>query len=176
MEIFFAQSALKKDNGVDDPAVKPRPVAKVGVLGGGLMGAGIAFVTVGRRRAGPRSRARRRLGRQGARERARGCSTSASRSASIDRLERDEKMRLVTATTDWSGLEGVDLVIEAVFEDLALKQEMVRAVEAVNPRGIFASNTSSIPIGQIAEASPTRPRRCWGCTSSRRSTRCRCSR
>jgi 3-hydroxyacyl-CoA dehydrogenase / enoyl-CoA hydratase / 3-hydroxybutyryl-CoA epimerase len=47
----------------------------------------------------------------------------------------------------------VDLVIEAVFEDLSLKQEMVRAFEAVNPRGIFASNTSSIPIARIAEAS-----------------------
>jgi 3-hydroxyacyl-CoA dehydrogenase/enoyl-CoA hydratase/3-hydroxybutyryl-CoA epimerase len=72
---------------------------------------------------------------------------------SIDRLERDEKMRLVTATTDWSGFAAVDLLIEAVFEDLALKQEMVRAFEAVNATGIFASNTSSIPIARIAEAS-----------------------
>jgi 3-hydroxyacyl-CoA dehydrogenase/enoyl-CoA hydratase/3-hydroxybutyryl-CoA epimerase len=40
-----------------------------------------------------------------------------------------------------------------VFEDLALKQEMLRAFEAVNPRGIFATNTSSIPVGQIAQAS-----------------------
>jgi 3-hydroxyacyl-CoA dehydrogenase/enoyl-CoA hydratase/3-hydroxybutyryl-CoA epimerase len=71
----------------------------------------------------------------------------------MDRLERDDKLRLVTTTTDWAGLEAVDVVIEAVFEDLALKQEMLRAFEAVNPRGIFASNTSSIPIGQIAEAS-----------------------
>jgi 3-hydroxyacyl-CoA dehydrogenase/enoyl-CoA hydratase/3-hydroxybutyryl-CoA epimerase len=72
---------------------------------------------------------------------------------SIDKLERAEKMRLVTATTDWSGFADVDLLVEAVFEDLALKQDMVRAFEAVNPTGIFASNTSSIPIGKIAEAS-----------------------
>jgi 3-hydroxyacyl-CoA dehydrogenase/enoyl-CoA hydratase/3-hydroxybutyryl-CoA epimerase len=62
-------------------------------------------------------------------------------------------MRLLTATTDWSGFAAVDLVIEAVFEDLTLKQEMVRAFEGVNAHGIFASNTSSIPIGRIAEAS-----------------------
>ena len=62
-------------------------------------------------------------------------------------------MRLVTAGTGWEGLESVDVVIEAVFEDLALKQDMVRAFEAVSPRGIFASNTSSIPIGDIASAS-----------------------
>jgi 3-hydroxyacyl-CoA dehydrogenase/enoyl-CoA hydratase/3-hydroxybutyryl-CoA epimerase len=71
---------------------------------------------------------------------------------SIDRLERAATMRLLTATTDWSGFESVDVLVEAVFEDLALKQEMVRAFEAVNPRGIFASNTSSIPVGKIAEA------------------------
>jgi 3-hydroxyacyl-CoA dehydrogenase/enoyl-CoA hydratase/3-hydroxybutyryl-CoA epimerase len=53
------------------------------------------------------------------------------------------------------------VLIEAVFEDLALKQEMVRAFEAVNTRGIFASNTSSIPISRIAEAS-YRPERVLG--------------
>lgn len=152
MEIFFAQTALKKDNGTPDPAVKPRPVASVGVLGGGLMGSGIAYVTasagipvrlrekddagVGRAFAGVRQVLDERV-----------------KKRQIDRLERDEKMRLLTAATGWEGFERVDVVVEAVFEDLALKQEMVKAFEAVNPRGIFASNTSSIPIGRIAEAS-----------------------
>ncbi|MDJ0954287.1 MAG: 3-hydroxyacyl-CoA dehydrogenase NAD-binding domain-containing protein, partial [Acidimicrobiia bacterium] len=58
---------------------------------------------------------------------------------------------LVTGTTDWSGFGNVDLVIEAVFEDLDLKRSMVEQVEAVTgPDTIFASNTSSIPIGLIA--------------------------
>jgi 3-hydroxyacyl-CoA dehydrogenase/enoyl-CoA hydratase/3-hydroxybutyryl-CoA epimerase len=65
-------------------------------------------------------------------------------------------MRLLTAATDWSGAARSDLVIEAVFEDLELKREMVRAFERVNGHAIFASNTSSIPIARIAEAS-TRP-------------------
>jgi len=47
IDIFFATTALKKDSGVDDPSVKARKVERVGVLGGGLMGSGIAFVTVG---------------------------------------------------------------------------------------------------------------------------------
>ncbi|HZZ84026.1 MAG TPA: fatty acid oxidation complex subunit alpha FadJ [Anaeromyxobacteraceae bacterium] len=152
VELFFAQTALKKDGGVDDPAVEPRPVRRVGVLGGGLMGAGIAYVTtaaglpvrlrekddagVGRGLAGVRGVLEERVKRR-----------------SIDRLERDAQLRLLTATTGWEGLERVDLVVEAVFEDLALKQELLRAFEAVNPTGIFASNTSSIPIGEIAQAS-----------------------
>ncbi len=152
MEVFFAQTALKKDTGVDDPSVRARPVTRVGVLGGGLMGSGIAIVTSA---AGLPVRVREKD--DAAAAKALGAVRAALddrvKRHSIDRLERDEKMRLVTAATDWSGLQGVEVVIEAVFEDLALKQEMVRAFESVNPRGIFASNTSSIPIGRIAEAS-----------------------
>ncbi len=47
MEIFFAQTALKKDSGVDAAGIEPRRVEKVAVLGAGLMGAGIAYVTIG---------------------------------------------------------------------------------------------------------------------------------
>ncbi len=152
MEIFFATTALKKDNGTDDPSVKPRRVEKVGVLGGGLMGSGIAYVTVN---AGIPVRVRERDDAAAAKALAsvRGILDERVKRRSIDRLERGAKMRLLTTATDWSGFQGVDLLIEAVFEDLALKQEMVRAFEAVNPSGIFASNTSSIPIGRIAEAS-----------------------
>jgi 3-hydroxyacyl-CoA dehydrogenase/enoyl-CoA hydratase/3-hydroxybutyryl-CoA epimerase len=152
MEIFFATTALKRDNGTDDPAVKPRRVERVGVLGGGLMGSGISYVTV---HAGIPVRVREKD--DGAAAKALGAVRAILddrvKKRSIDKLERLEKMRLLTAATDWSGFAAVDVVIEAVFEDLALKQEMVRAFEAVNEHGLFASNTSSIPIGRIAEAS-----------------------
>ena len=152
MEIFFATTALKKDNGTGDPSVKARPVERVGVLGGGLMGSGIAYVTVNagvpvRLREKDDAAAGRALGA------VRGVLDERVKRRALDRLERADKMRLLTTTTDWSGLATVDVLVEAVFEDLALKQEMVRAFEAVNGRGIFASNTSSIPIGKIAAAS-----------------------
>jgi 3-hydroxyacyl-CoA dehydrogenase/enoyl-CoA hydratase/3-hydroxybutyryl-CoA epimerase len=152
MDIFFATTALKKDSGVDDPAVRSRKVQQVGVLGGGLMGSGIAFVTVG---AGLSVRIREKDDPSAAKAlgNVRGLLDERVKRRSIDRLEREATMRLLTATTDWAGFERLDLLIEAVFEDLALKQEMVRAFEKVNARGIFASNTSSIPIGRISEAS-----------------------
>ncbi|WP_242337644.1 MULTISPECIES: fatty acid oxidation complex subunit alpha FadJ [Anaeromyxobacter] len=152
MEIFFATTALKKDTGVDDPSVKARAVRRVGVLGGGLMGSGITFVTAN---AGIPVRVRERDDGAAAKALAsvKGLLDERVKRRSIDRLERDEKLRLVTATTDWSGFGSVDVLVEAVFEDLALKQDMLRAFEAVNPTGIFASNTSSIPITRIAEAS-----------------------
>ncbi|HET7755390.1 MAG TPA: fatty acid oxidation complex subunit alpha FadJ, partial [Anaeromyxobacteraceae bacterium] len=160
MEVFFAQTALKKDTGVSDASVRPLPVRKVGVLGGGLMGSGIAYVTVN---AGIPVRVREKDDVAAGRALAsvRGVLDERVKRRSLERLERDETMRLLTATTDWSGYESVDVLVEAVFEDLALKQEMVRAFEAVNESGIFASNTSSIPISRIAEAS-ARPERVLG--------------
>jgi 3-hydroxyacyl-CoA dehydrogenase/enoyl-CoA hydratase/3-hydroxybutyryl-CoA epimerase len=151
MEIFFATTALKKDNGTGDPSVKPRPVERLGVLGGGLMGSGIAYVTVN---AGIPVRLREKDDAAAAKalSSVRGILDERVERRSLDRLERAEKMRLLTTTTDWSGFASVDLLVEAVFEDLALKQEMLRAFEAVNPTAIFATNTSSIPITRIAEA------------------------
>jgi 3-hydroxyacyl-CoA dehydrogenase/enoyl-CoA hydratase/3-hydroxybutyryl-CoA epimerase len=60
-------------------------------------------------------------------------------------------MALISGTTDYQGFAHRDVVIEAVFEDLALKQRMVSEVEQhCGPQTIFASNTSSLPIGDIA--------------------------
>ena len=66
-------------------------------------------------------------------------------------VERDRQMALISGTTDYQGFAHRDVVIEAVFEDLALKQRMVSEVEQYGgPQTIFASNTSSLPIGDIA--------------------------
>ncbi|WP_437548474.1 fatty acid oxidation complex subunit alpha FadJ [Sorangium sp. So ce367] len=153
MELFFATNAMKKDTGVDDPAVQPRKVEKIAMIGAGLMGAGIAYVSLN---AGISVRLRDRddasIGR--------GLKYVADilgdrvKKKQLTPLERDEKLALLTATTDGSGLRSADLVIEAVFEDLAVKQAVLRDVEQHGKDGvIFASNTSSIPIARIAAAS-----------------------
>jgi 3-hydroxyacyl-CoA dehydrogenase/enoyl-CoA hydratase/3-hydroxybutyryl-CoA epimerase len=152
MGIFFATTALKKDNGTSDPAVEGRKVESVGVLGGGLMGSGIAYVTVN---AGIPVRIREKDDAAVARARGAvsGLFDARVKKRSIDRLEKLARMRLLTAGTGWEGMERVDVIVEAVFEDLKLKQDMLRTFELLNPRGIFATNTSSIPIADIASAS-----------------------
>jgi 3-hydroxyacyl-CoA dehydrogenase/enoyl-CoA hydratase/3-hydroxybutyryl-CoA epimerase len=151
MSIFFATNALKKDPGITSDAA-PEPVGNVGVLGGGLMGGGIAAVntTV----AGVTTRIKevddaavgRGLGY------VRKVVDRAVKRHRIARRDAPRVMQLVTGTTDWSGFDHVDLIIEAVFEDLNLKREMVAAAEAnTGESTIFASNTSSIPITLIAE-------------------------
>src|SRR5438132_3811544 len=72
------------------------------------------------------------------------------------RLTKYEHARLVallSGADTYAGFGRADLVIEAVFEDLTVKRQVLREVEAVTPeRAVFASNTSTIPIGRIAEA------------------------
>jgi 3-hydroxyacyl-CoA dehydrogenase/enoyl-CoA hydratase/3-hydroxybutyryl-CoA epimerase len=155
VEIFFATQALKKDAGVDDPAVRPRKVEKVAMLGAGLMGAGIAYVTA---EAGIPVRLKDKddaaLGR-GLKQIAAILDERVRRKRLTSR-EREEKLALISGTTDYSGIGNADVVIEAVFEDLSIKHAVVREVGREAPNAILASNTSSIPIGLIAEAA-TRP-------------------
>ena len=80
----------------------------------------------------------------------------------ITKFERDEIASRVTGVDSYTGFDGVDLVIEAVFEDLDLKHKIIKEVEEVTHENtIFASNTSSLPISEIAKAS-SRPQNVIG--------------
>jgi len=77
-----------------------------------------------------------------------------TRSRKLTPVHRDKFYSLVIPTADYSGISSAGLVIEAVFEDLGIKHQVLREVESVtSPESIFASNTSAIPINCIAEAS-----------------------
>ena len=85
--------------------------------------------------------------------------------------------RCSPATGDFSGFAGAQIVIEAVFEDLGVKRQVIAELEAaVPPHVIIATNTSTIPIQDIAAGARASRARSSACTSSRRSRRCRCSR
>jgi 3-hydroxyacyl-CoA dehydrogenase/enoyl-CoA hydratase/3-hydroxybutyryl-CoA epimerase len=153
VNLFFATTELKKDPGVDGGA-KPRAVEKIGVLGGGLMGAGVSYVSALNAGAQVRVKDRDAAGvahglayvDKRLRERV--------RRKRMTPLAMQQTLSRVSAATDFTGLHDAPLVIEAVFEDLELKRAMLREVEAAGPDDvIFASNTSALPIAQIAAAS-----------------------
>jgi 3-hydroxyacyl-CoA dehydrogenase/enoyl-CoA hydratase/3-hydroxybutyryl-CoA epimerase len=152
VEVFFATTELKKENGTSDPKVKPRPVKKVGVLGGGLMGSGIAYVTAANVGVPVRIKEKDDPSVGRAFKSVRGVFDERVTRRSLNWRDANLKMALVTAGTDLQGFGNADLVIEAVFEELQLKRDVLRDVEATTRDAcIFASNTSSLPISQIAE-------------------------
>jgi len=149
--LFIDKGALEK--GARRPDVPDQKVARLGVLGAGMMGAGIATVAA---RAGievvlldrtqeAAERGRAHVAADAEQGVTRGKSTPEAAQAMVAR---------VSATDDVARLAGCDLIVEAVFEDLAVKAEMTQAVEAVvGAEAIFASNTSTLPITELARAS-----------------------
>ncbi len=149
--IFINKEALEK--GANRPDVADETVSKVGVLGAGMMGAGIALVSA---QAGidvvllDQSQEAADKGKAYAESYAdkgikRGKTTPEKKDALLSKIQ---------ATNDYNDLAGCDLIIEAVFEDVAVKAEVTKQVEAVVGEDcIFATNTSTLPITELAKAS-----------------------
>ncbi|SDH12078.1 3-hydroxyacyl-CoA dehydrogenase NAD-binding domain-containing protein [Alloyangia pacifica] len=150
--LFVGKEALEKGAGRPE-GVPPQSVKKLGVLGAGMMGAGIALVAA---QAGvpvvliDRTQEAADKGRahaeayldEGMR---RGKTSPEQKQAVLDRL---------TASTEFDALAGCDMIIEAVFEDPEVKAEVTRkALRHVPESCIFATNTSSLPVSKLAEAS-----------------------
>jgi enoyl-CoA hydratase/long-chain 3-hydroxyacyl-CoA dehydrogenase len=149
MHLFFAQTSLKK-NRYGTPTKKAETIA---VLGAGLMGSGIADVSANRglrvlmKDISPESLARgHKAVWQGLDKRV--------KSRAITSFERERVLSNVVGTLDYAGFGSVDVVIEAVFEDLAVKHKVIKEVEmAVGKDTVIASNTSALPIKDIAKGS-----------------------
>ncbi|HKT78195.1 MAG TPA: 3-hydroxyacyl-CoA dehydrogenase NAD-binding domain-containing protein [Sphingobium sp.] len=149
---FISKQAAEK--GARRPAGVPKSeVKKVGVLGAGMMGAGIAYVSANAGievvlldRDVPTA------------EKGKAYSTKVQgkliEKGKLTQARADELLARITPTDDYALLEGCDLVVEAVFEDAGIKAETTRKAEAVIPASaVFGSNTSTLPISQLAQAS-----------------------
>mgnify|MGYP002623404044 CR=1 FL=1 len=150
--LFINKGALEK--GAVRPADVPdQTVKKVGVLGAGMMGAGIALVSA---QAGIEVVLIDQT--QEAADKGRAYS-EAYMDKGIQRKKatpekKDQVLARITATTDLDALKGCDLIVEAVFEDPQVKAEMTKKVEAIiGDDCIFATNTSTLPITDLAKAS-----------------------
>jgi 3-hydroxyacyl-CoA dehydrogenase/enoyl-CoA hydratase/3-hydroxybutyryl-CoA epimerase len=150
--LFINKEALEK-GAVRPEGVKDQSVKKVGVIGAGMMGAGIALVSAlagievvlidAKQEAADKGKAY----------------TTAYMDKGIARKKATEEKKeavlgLINATTDYAALKGCDLIVEAVFEDVGVKAEVTKKVQAaVGKDCIFATNTSTLPITELAKAS-----------------------
>ncbi|MCB1345117.1 MAG: enoyl-CoA hydratase/isomerase family protein, partial [Rhodobacteraceae bacterium] len=149
--LFLNKGALEK--GANRPDVPDEKVSKVGVLGAGMMGAGIAYVS-----AAAGIEVVLLDSTIEAAERGKAYSTGIlDKAIKRGRSTEEKKARLlgqITTTTDYADLQGCDLIVEAVFEDPKVKAEVTAKAEAVIPEtAIYASNTSTLPITSLAQAS-----------------------
>ena len=147
--LFVSMQDLNK--GARRPAAQPAAqLKKVGVLGAGFMGAGVASVTA---QAGidvvlidrdqeSADKGKAYIQKSLTDQVNRGRMTGAARDAVLGRI---------TATADYGALKGVDLIVEAVFEDRKVKAEATAKAQAVAPDAVFGSNTSTLPISSLAE-------------------------
>lgn len=147
VNVFFATQDIKKAVPLPDP---PPEISKVCILGAGLMGAGIAGIAAD---SGMRARMKDRDDPSVSRGLAyvRGIWEERRKRGSLNAREVSQKMDRVSVTTDYSGFKQAELVIEAVFEDLNVKRQVLKETEEVaSETCVFASNTSSLPITDIA--------------------------
>lgn len=156
--LFLDKEALEK--GARRPDAAPAPVARLGVLGAGMMGAGIAQVAAA---AGIETVLIDQSAEAAAAGRTR-ATAAFDKAARRGRMTPDaaaEAAGRLQATDDFAALAGCELIVEAVFEDAEVKAEVTARAEAAAPEAVFASNTSTLPITDLARAH-SRPERFLG--------------
>ncbi|WP_415062442.1 3-hydroxyacyl-CoA dehydrogenase NAD-binding domain-containing protein [Bdellovibrio sp.] len=154
IHVFYLTEMVKKQNGVPGVDVKPRDVKGLGILGAGTMGGGIAYVAADK----------------GVQVRMKDLSTDALgkglkhasdlwmkllKRKSIDKYQFQQKMDLISVTTDYSGFKNLDVVVEAIVEDMGIKQKVIgECAGFMRPDAIIATNTSSLSVTEMAKGHP----------------------
>jgi 3-hydroxyacyl-CoA dehydrogenase/enoyl-CoA hydratase/3-hydroxybutyryl-CoA epimerase len=150
--LFLSMGELNK--GARRPkGVEPTNLKRVGVIGAGFMGAGVAYVTAN---AGlevvlvDRDMEAAEKGKAYSHK----LVSDQIMKGRAKTVDRDALLARITPTADYAALGDCDLVIEAVFEDPKVKADVIQKVEAaIRPDCIFASNTSTLPISGLAKTS-----------------------
>jgi 3-hydroxyacyl-CoA dehydrogenase/enoyl-CoA hydratase/3-hydroxybutyryl-CoA epimerase len=150
--LFINKGALEK--GAVRPAGLPDQITrKVGVVGAGMMGAGIALVSAQAGIEVVLIDQKQDSADKGKAYVEAYCDKGIARKKTTVE-QKETLLKHITATADYKTLSDCDLIIEAVFEDPSIKATVTKAVEAIIPEDcIFATNTSTLPISDLAKAS-----------------------
>ncbi len=149
--LFINKEAL--DKGANRPAVPDQKVKKVGILGAGMMGAGIAYVSANAGIEVVLIDAKQEAADKG-KSYAEGILDKGMQRKKVTAEKKAQVLGRINATTDYAALAGCDLIVEAVFEVVAVKADVTKKVLAVVGKdAIFATNTSTLPITELAKAS-----------------------
>jgi 3-hydroxyacyl-CoA dehydrogenase len=149
--LFFADREARRIPGLSERTPR-RPIAQVGIVGAGTMGGGIAMVFANAGIPVTLVDAKPEALEAGLARIKSNYERSVSR-GSLQRAQMDDRMRLIAPAPDQAALASADLVIEAVFENMALKHDVFAQIDRVaKPGAILATNTSTLNIDEIAGA------------------------
>jgi 3-hydroxyacyl-CoA dehydrogenase/enoyl-CoA hydratase/3-hydroxybutyryl-CoA epimerase len=151
--IWYHRTAAEKHEGL--PSTEEGGIRKIGILGAGMMGAGLAFVSALRGYDVILKDINQASLERGLAH----CEKQISKRKDLDKAGKEALRQKIQGTLEASALEGCDLVIEAVFEKLSLKHQVNQELEGLlSQNGIWASNTSAIPIADLAQHSKQKDR------------------
>jgi enoyl-CoA hydratase/3-hydroxyacyl-CoA dehydrogenase len=158
VHVFLAQRSTTKVPGVTDVQLKPRQIRKVAVIGGGLMGSGIATTLLVSNISVVLKEANPQFLQRGQKMIAANLEGLVKR-GSLKRDRISKAMSLLKGALDYSEFKDVDMVIEAVLENISLKQSIFSDIEKVcSPHCIFATNTSTIDLNVVSEKTNSQER------------------
>jgi 3-hydroxyacyl-CoA dehydrogenase len=157
---FFAEREAAKVKDIP-AAVEPQPVKTVGVVGCGTMGGGIAMSFANSGLPVRVLEANQELLDKGL-ARIKALYADMVKRGRLSQAEMDKRLGLIGGTTDYAALAGPDMIVEAAFEDMALKKQIFARLEQVaRPDAVLATNTSSLDVDEIAAATKS-PQRVIG--------------
>ena len=154
IDLFFVMEAVKKQTGVEGKDIKPQVVKHMAVLGAGTMGGGIAQVAADKGidvRMKDITNEALALGFRHASE----IFAKYLKRRRITKFEFDAKMSHISGSLDYSGFKNLDVVVEAIVEDMNIKKKVIaETAKYCRETTVIASNTSSLSITEMAEAAP----------------------
>ncbi|MCB0355775.1 MAG: enoyl-CoA hydratase/isomerase family protein [Bdellovibrionales bacterium] len=154
IDLFYMLEDVKKQTGVNDPSVKAHDVKSMGVLGAGTMGGGIAYVAADKGvevHMKDISNEALSIGFKAART----LWEKKLQRKRINKFEFEQKMNHVSGTLDFSGFNHLDVVVEAIVEDMGIKQKVIgETAKHCKEDCIIATNTSSLSVTEMAKGHP----------------------
>ncbi len=154
IHVFYLTEMVKKQHGVTGLEVKAKEVKAIGILGAGTMGGGIAFIAADK---GIEARMKDinfdAIGK--GLKHARDLWAKSFKRKRINKYEFQQKMDKITGTVDFSGFKNLDLVVEAIVEDMEIKKKVIAQVAGeMRPDAIVVTNTSSLSVSEMAQGHP----------------------
>ncbi len=154
IHVYYLTEMVKKQTGIAGSQAKARPVSHMGVLGAGTMGGGIAYVAADKG-IDVRMKDLNVEALSKGLKHASDLWRKLVKRKTIDSYQFQQKMSLVSTTTNYSGFKNMDVVVEAIVEDINIKQKVIgECAGEMRPDAIIVTNTSSLSVSEIAKGHP----------------------